>query len=89
MTSQVDTAFPVDNQKVSKADFRAQMLIISNEISALQKRVGVAGAIAFNDYMTYTEVQRLINNAVLADNSRNRLPSTLAYGETSFTISNN
>jgi hypothetical protein len=89
MTSAVDTALPSDNVKVSKSDFRAQFVIIKNEITALQTRTSVAGAEAFNNGITATEVQRLINNAILADNTRNRLPSSLAYGSTSFTISNN
>jgi|TARA_R100000306_G_scaffold28970_1_gene31932 hypothetical protein len=44
MTSAVDSTFPADNVKVSKSDFRAQMLIIKDELTALQ---GVARAIAF------------------------------------------
>lgn len=63
MTSQVNTAFPADNVKVSKADFRAQMLIISNEITALQQRTSVAGAQAYADFVTSNEVARLIRNS--------------------------
>ena len=47
MASAVDVTFPSDDVEVSKGDFRAQMLIISSEISALQKQVGLPGKIAF------------------------------------------
>lgn len=57
MTSAVDTTFPADNVKTSKATMRAQMLIISNEITALQKRTSVAGAKAFYEFQTASEVQ--------------------------------
>ena len=60
MTSAVDTTFPADNVKVSKATMRAQLLIISNEISALQKRTSVAGAKAFYGFLTESEVQNAV-----------------------------
>ncbi len=60
MTSTVDTTFPADNVKVSKATMRAQLLIISNEISALQKRTSVAGAKAFYGFLTESEVQNAV-----------------------------
>ena len=47
MASAVDATIPADNVKASKADFRAQLLIIKNEITALQVRTGVPGEIAF------------------------------------------
>jgi len=47
MTSAVDITFPVDNVEVSKADFRAQMLIIRDEISALQKATDIPDDIAY------------------------------------------
>lgn len=49
MTSQVDTTFPADNVKVSKATFRAQMLIIKTEITEQQKATSLARRIAFGD----------------------------------------
>lgn len=55
MTSAVDSTLPADNVKASKADFREQFLVIKNEITALQQRTGVAGAIAFgNDTLLTT-----------------------------------
>ena len=57
MASAVDTTFPADNVKVSKATMRAQSLIISNEISALQQRTSVAGAKAFYGFLSESEVQ--------------------------------
>ena len=44
MTSAVDSSLPATNVKTSKADFRAQFLVIKNEITALQQRTGFAGA---------------------------------------------
>ena len=61
MTSAVDTTFPVDNVKSSKATMRAQLLIISNEITALQQRTSVAGAKAFYGFLEHQEVVNLIN----------------------------
>ena len=57
MASAVDTTFPADNVKVSKATMRAQLLIISNEISALQQRTSVAGAKTFYGFLSESEVQ--------------------------------
>lgn len=47
MTSAVDVTFPADNVKVDKSDMRAQLLIISNEITALQKATDLPAEIAF------------------------------------------
>jgi hypothetical protein len=47
MTSAVDSTFPADNVKVSKATFRAQMLTIKEEITALQQRTSIPGDIAY------------------------------------------
>lgn len=47
MASAVDENFPPDNVKVSKATARAQALIIKNEITALQAKIGIAGQLAF------------------------------------------
>lgn len=65
MASAVDSTLPTDNEKASKADFRAQFLVIKNEITALQLRTGVAGAKAFYDFVDaadlHTEVLRVHN----------------------------
>ena len=47
MTSSVDSTFPADNVKVSKATFRAQMLIIKEELTALQNKTDLPRQIAF------------------------------------------
>ncbi len=70
MTSNVDVTFPADNVKASKATARAQALIISNEITALQARTSVAGAEAFSDHVSLLEVQRLIRNATKSNLAR-------------------
>jgi len=49
MASAVDTSFPPEDEQVSKGDFRAQMLIISNEITALQRDTDLPNKIAFGD----------------------------------------
>ena len=46
MASAVDSALPPDNVKSSKADFRAQFLVIKNEITALQRETSLAWKIA-------------------------------------------
>jgi hypothetical protein len=60
MASTVDVTFPADNIKVSKATMRAQLLIIRDEISALQQRTSVAGAKAFYGFMSESEVQEAV-----------------------------
>ena len=47
MVSAVDSTIPANNVKASKADFRAQFLVIKDEITALQARSSVAGMQAF------------------------------------------
>ena len=47
MTSSVDSTLPADNVKTSKADFRAQFLVIKNELEALQAKTSVAGEMAY------------------------------------------
>jgi hypothetical protein len=37
MTSSVDATLPADNVKASKADFRAQFLVIKDELENLQR----------------------------------------------------
>jgi hypothetical protein len=49
MASAVDTTFPVDNSKVNKSKFRGEMLIIYNEITALQRETALAWKIAIGD----------------------------------------
>lgn len=63
MTSQVDVTFPADNVKISKSEWRAQQLIISNEITALQARTSLAGARAFYNFITPEEVDRKIRRS--------------------------
>lgn len=81
MTSAVNTAFPADNVKVSKATFRAQMLIIANEITALQARTSVAGAKAFYNFITPEEADRKIRE--LHERLGSSYASDLAYGRIS------
>jgi len=49
MASAVDATFPADAVKVSKATMRAQMLIIKDEITALQTKVRLPWRIARGD----------------------------------------
>ena len=49
MASEVDKTFPADTAKVSKGDFRAQMTIIYNEITELQRKTGIPWKIAVGD----------------------------------------
>ena len=61
MASAVSVTFPADNVAVSKATMRSQFQTISDEISALQTRVALPGAEAFNDSnITRTTVMQLI-----------------------------
>ena len=78
MTSSVDVTFPADNVKVSKATFRAQMLVIYNEITALQQRTGVAGAKAFYGFLDNAEVVNLINT-----HTAQSLARDIAFGRVS------
>jgi ABC-type thiamine transport system substrate-binding protein len=82
MASAVDATFPADNTKVSKATFRAQMLIIKNEISALQQRTSVAGAKAFYGFLSESEVQDAVvrHHNVVAPSD---LPRDIALGRAS------
>ena len=77
MTSAVDSTFPADNVKVSKATMRAQFLTIYNEITALQTRTGVPGAQAFYNFITPEEVDvRLARVRALSLG----LPRDIAFG---------
>ena len=49
MASNVSTTLPADNVKSSKADFRAQFLVIKTEIEELQRKVRLPWKIARND----------------------------------------
>ena len=78
MTSTVDSTLPADNVKASKADFRAQFLAIKNEISALQKRTGVAGIKAFYNFVSYDDLAQEVRNQHAIQIST--LPADLAFG---------
>ena len=78
MTSAVDSTLPADNVKASKADFRAQFLVIKNEISALQKRTGVAGIKAFYNFVNHDDLVQEVRNQHAAQIST--LPADLAFG---------
>ena len=80
MASAVDVTFPVDNVKVSKATFRAQMLVIYNEITALQSKTSVAGAQSFYNFITPEEVDVRISRVRALSLG---IPRTIAYGSTS------
>lgn len=79
MGSQVDETLPTDNVKASKSDFRAQFLVIKNEISALQTRTSVPGAKAFYGFLSEDEVKLAIINyhQTLFPSS---LPDDIAFG---------
>jgi hypothetical protein len=47
--SQVDTTFPADNEKVDKADFRAQMVIIQSELTDTLRKTSLAWKISIGD----------------------------------------
>ncbi len=81
MTSQVDATFPVDSVKVSKADFRAILLTIKNEITALQNRTSIAGAQAFYGFITMTDLTTYINTY----SKTNGVAKDMAYGRVSLT----
>lgn len=76
-TSTVDATFPADGEKVSKAEFRAQMLIIKNELSFLLGRLGVAGAMAFG-----AATEETVNAMISSNNDRVKVSYArdLAYG---------
>jgi|TARA_R110000751_G_scaffold66387_1_gene135616 hypothetical protein len=80
MTSTVDSTFPADNVKTSKATMRSQFLIISNEITALQQRTGVAGSKAYYNFITPEEVDVRISRVRALSLG---IPRTIAYGSAS------
>lgn len=63
MTSNVDYTFPADDEKASKSEFRAILLVIYNEITALQNRISSAGMEAFYGFVTEARVKFLIKNS--------------------------
>lgn len=48
MASNIDPTVIKDDQPVDKADLREQFQIAASEITELQRRVAVAGQMAFN-----------------------------------------
>ena len=89
MASAVDATFPADNVKVDKASFRAQLLVVKNEITALQARIGTPGRLAYQDFVSKWEIDAAIQRAELRVSGRQRLPKQLAFGIVSFNVSNN
>jgi len=59
-TSGVDVTFPVDNVKVSKTAWRAQQVIIKDELNDLFSRIGDAGRIAYSNLVDSDEINRRI-----------------------------
>jgi hypothetical protein len=80
MTSTVDSTFPADNVKTSKATMRSQFLTIKDEISVLQQRTGVAGAEAYYNFITPEEVDNRISRVRALSLG---IPRTIAYGSAS------
>jgi len=76
MVSAVDVTIPTDNSKSSKSAFRAQFQTIYNEITALQARSGLAGAMAFYDFVNKNDLQ----NAIEQLNAKSGLPQDIAFG---------
>lgn len=60
MASAVDATIPADNVKASKADFRAQLLIIKNELTALQVATSVPARQAFESHVSEIDVARIV-----------------------------
>lgn len=78
MASAVDTTFPADSVKVSKSEFRAQMTIINDEITALQKQIAAAGKQAFDTGLGAGDVKRIVQEV-----NRTTLARDLAFGRVS------
>lgn len=49
MESEIDPTVFADNQKVDKADLRAQFTFAKNEITELMAKASVPGRMAYND----------------------------------------
>ena len=56
MASDVDETFPADGSKVSKSTFRAQQLVIKNELEELQKLTRLPWKIARGDISVQEKV---------------------------------
>ena len=69
MTSTVDSTFPADNVKTSKATMRSQFLTIKDEISVLQQRTGVAGAEAYYNAINVAVILNMTAARFLHSNS--------------------
>ena len=82
MARAVDATFPADNTKVSKATFRAQMLTIKDEITALQQRTSVAGAQSFYGFVDEAEVRQIVNSF---NDSQGDVIRDIAFGRVSMT----
>lgn len=76
-TSAVDVTFPPDGEKVSKAKFRAQMLVIKTELSYLLGRLGAAGAMAFG-----AATEETVSAMISSNNDRTKVSYArdIAYG---------
>jgi hypothetical protein len=83
MASSVDTTFPADNVKVSKATQRAQNLIIYNEITALQQRTSVAGAKAFYGFVDIADLNSAVRR--VHDEQASTFATDIAFGRVSLT----
>ena len=49
MTSQIDPSVIVDDQRVDKADLRAQLQTAKEEITALQNAIAMPNRMAYDD----------------------------------------
>lgn len=78
MASEVDETLPTDNVKTSKADFRAQFLIIKNELTALQQRTNVAGAKAFYGFVDQGDLEQAVLR--VHNEQAGGLAEDIAYG---------
>lgn len=65
MASNIDITLPPDDEKASKADFRAQWLTIKTEIEALMRNANVIGQIANSTHVTMTDVRIVARKEVL------------------------
>ena len=83
MTSTVDSTLPADNAKASKSDFRAQFLIIKNEITALQQRTSVAGAKVFYNFVDEADLQASVLR--VHNSQASTFATDIAYGRVSLT----
>lgn len=59
-TSDLDVTFPVDNTRVQKSTWRAQNVIIRDELNVLFKRIGEAGILAFESTLSAIQIDARI-----------------------------